>query len=32
MDIRGLRLSTMQALWRVVTPNLRKVSVQADKS
>lgn len=28
MDITGLRLSAMRALWGVVTPNLREVSVQ----
>jgi hypothetical protein len=28
MDIAGLRLSAMRALWGVVTPNLRKASIQ----
>lgn len=28
MDIAGLRLSAMRALWGVVTPNLREVSIQ----
>lgn len=28
MDIVGLRLSAMRALWGIVTPNLRKVSIQ----
>jgi hypothetical protein len=28
MDVARLRLSAMRALWGVVTPNLRKVSVQ----
>ncbi len=28
MNIESLRLSAMRALWGVVTPNLRKVSVQ----
>lgn len=28
MNVPGLRLSAMRALWGIVTPNLRKVSVQ----
>lgn len=28
MDVAGLRLSAMRALWGVVTSNLREVSVQ----
>ena len=28
MDIASLRLSAMRALWGVVTPNLREVSIQ----
>lgn len=28
MNIGGLRLSAMRALWGIVTPNLRKVSIQ----
>lgn len=28
MNIGGLRLSAMKALWGIVTPNLRKVSIE----
>ena len=28
MDIAGLRLSAMRALWGIITPNLRKVSIE----
>lgn len=28
MNVAGLRLSAMRALWGIVTPNLRKVSIQ----
>lgn len=28
MDIAGLRLSGMRALWGIITPNLRKVSIE----
>ena len=28
MNIGGLRLSAMRALWGIVTPNLREVSIQ----
>ena len=28
MDVGGLRLAAMRALWGIVTPNLRKVSIQ----
>ncbi len=28
MDVAGLRLSAMRALWGVVTPNLREFSIQ----
>ncbi len=32
MDVAGLRLSVMKALWGVVTPNLREVSVEEKDS
>lgn len=32
MDVAGLRLSAMRALWGVVTPNLREVSIQEKNS